>query len=182
VNPGVIDIVPSQADHELTHNQPGGEGLGFVFQFGDLVPELTVVENVELPLRLTGSPVRVARARAYEMLERFGIADHASKRLSAVSGGQAQRAAVARALAHRPAVVLADEPTGALDTATGELVLEALVGAAREQDTAVVLVTHEVSVAAWASRDVMLRDGRVVGGSAPGAGQRHGAPTAAATA
>lgn len=136
--------------------------MGFVFQFGDLVPELTVVENVELPLLLTGVKAAPARARAMEMLARLDIADEANKRLSEVSGGQAQRAAVARALVHTPPVVSADEPTGALDTTTGELVLEALVGAARDQGTAVVLVTHELSVASWAGRDVLLRDGRIV--------------------
>ena len=138
------------------------ERIGFVFQFGDLVPELTVVENVELPLRLTGTRPAAAHGRAMAMLDRLGIAGHAGKRLSAVSGGQAQRAAVARALVHEPAVVLADEPTGALDQAAGEVVLEALVGAAKDQGTAVVLVTHELSVAAWADRDVLLRDGRIV--------------------
>jgi putative ABC transport system ATP-binding protein len=136
--------------------------MGFVFQFGDLVPELTVAENVELPLRLTGVRPRAARVRALAMLDRLGVAEHADKRLSEVSGGQAQRAAVARALVHTPPVVLADEPTGSLDTVTGELVLEALVGAAGEQGTAVLLVTHELKVASWATRDVQLRDGRVV--------------------
>lgn len=133
--------------------------MGFVFQFGDLVPELSLVENVELPLRVTGTRARRARRRATEMLDRLGIVDLADRRVTEVSGGQAQRAAVARALVHQPAVVLADEPTGSLDTVTGELVLEALVGAAREQDTSVVIVTHELSVASWAQRSVMLRDG-----------------------
>lgn len=140
--------------------------LGFVFQFGDLVPELTVEENVELPLRLLGTRPAKARARAHEMLDRLGVAEHASKRLSEVSGGQAQRAAVARALVHTPPVILADEPTGSLDTTTGEVVLEAFVDAARDQGTAVVLVTHELRVASWAGRDILLRDGRVVGRSA----------------
>lgn len=141
--------------------------MGFVFQFGDLVPELSLVENVELPLRVTGTRARRARRRAIEMLDRLGVADLADRRVSEVSGGQAQRAAVARALVHHPAVVLADEPTGSLDTLTGELVLEALVGAARDQHAAVVLVTHDLSVAAWAQRSVMLRDGAEVGAEVP---------------
>ncbi|PFG36950.1 putative ABC transport system ATP-binding protein [Flavimobilis soli] len=136
--------------------------LGFVFQHGELVPELTVVENVELPLRLTGVSARPARVRALEALDRLGVAGEADRRLSEVSGGQAQRAAVARALVHAPPVVLADEPTGALDTLTGELVLEAFVDAARDQGTAVVLVTHDLRVASYASRDVLVRDGRIV--------------------
>jgi len=135
--------------------------LGFVFQFGDLVPELTVVENVELPLRLTGTGRRAARREALALLELLGVADEADRRLSEVSGGQQQRAAVARALVHTPEVVLADEPTGSLDTMTGELVLEALVGISRERGTAVLLVTHDLRVASYASRDVELRDGVV---------------------
>lgn len=140
--------------------------MGFVFQLGDLVPELTIAENVELPLRLTGVRATTARAQALAMLDRLGVAEHAHKRVSEVSGGQAQRGAVARALVHRPPVVLADEPTGSLDTTTGELVLEALVDAAAAQGTAVLLVTHELRVASWAHRDVLLRDGRVVGAGA----------------
>ena len=135
--------------------------LGFVFQFGDLVPELTVVENVELPARLLGAKPRAARAAALEMLERLDVEDLADRRLHEVSGGQSQRVAVARALAHRPAVVLADEPTGALDSLAGEKVLEALVGVTRDTGTAVLLVTHEATVASWAARDVQLRDGMV---------------------
>lgn len=154
--------------------------MGFVFQFGDLIPELTIAENVELPLRLTGTRAGRARRRARAMLERLEVAEHADKRISEVSGGQAQRAAVARALVHAPQVVLADEPTGSLDTTAGELVLEALIGAARESETAVLLVTHELRVASWAGRDVLLRDGRVVGAapvaSSPVAvGGRHAA-------
>ena len=142
--------------------------MGFVFQFGDLVPELTVRENVELPLRLLGVPAKEARVQAAAMLDRLGIGQRGEKLLSKVSGGQAQRAAVARALIHRPAVVFADEPTGALDQASGELVLEELLAAARDQQTAVVLVTHELSVAAWASRDIELVDGAIANsGSLP---------------
>ncbi len=140
-----VDRLPERRRSELRLRQ-----FGFVFQFGDLVPELTVVENVELPLRLTGVRSSPARTRAIAMLDRLGVADQADKRLSEVSGGQAQRAAVARALVHTPPLVLADEPTGSLDTVTGELVLEALVGTATEQGTAVLLVTHERRVDAVA--------------------------------
>lgn len=136
--------------------------FGFVFQFGDLVPELTVVENVELPLRLTGVGRRPARSRALDVLADLAVGEVAGRRVSEVSGGQAQRAAVARALVHSPAVVLADEPTGSLDTVTGELVLEAFVRTARAVGTAVLLVTHEARVASWAGREIQLRDGFVV--------------------
>ncbi|MDR2378787.1 MAG: ATP-binding cassette domain-containing protein [Bifidobacteriaceae bacterium] len=150
--------------------------IGFVFQFGDLLPELTVGENVGLPLALTGAPPAAVRARARQLMERLGIGALAGRRLGQVSGGQAQRAAVARALIHRPPLVMADEPTGALDSAGGELVLDALLGAAREQGTAVLLVTHELKVAGRAERDILLRDGRVVGASSPPAEGRRAMP------
>jgi putative ABC transport system ATP-binding protein len=135
--------------------------FGFVFQFGDLVPELTLRENVALPLRLTGRGRRTADAAADAALAALGVADVGDHRAAEASGGQAQRAAVARALVHEPAVIFADEPTGALDTVTGELVLDALVGLARRVGSAVVMVTHEPRVAAYADREVVLRDGRV---------------------
>ncbi len=146
--------------------------MGFVFQLGDLVPELTIAENVELPLRLTGVRATAARARALAMLERLDVAEHAHKRVSEVSGGQAQRGAVARALVHRPPVVLADEPTGSLDTTTGELVLEALVDAAAAGPLPWTVIASQSGQLNKAHRDVLLRDGRVVGagGAAVGAG------------
>jgi putative ABC transport system ATP-binding protein len=136
--------------------------FGFVFQFGSLVPELTAVENVALPLRLAGVNRRGAEGRAREWLERLGVLDVAGKRPGEMSGGQGQRVAVARALVAGPRVVFADEPTGALDSLNGELVMDELMRAARAQGASVVLVTHEARIAAYADRDVMLRDGRVV--------------------
>jgi len=134
--------------------------FGFVFQFGSLVPELTAVENVALPLRLAGVRRRPAELRAAGWLERLAVGEVADQRPGQLSGGQGQRVAVARALVGGPRVVFADEPTGALDSLSGELVLEELVGAAREQGAAVVLVTHEARVAAYADREIVLRDGR----------------------
>jgi len=160
---GVVELRGRRIDHlgDGERSRLRLEHLGFVFQFGDLVPELTVVENVELPLRLLGTGGRPARRTAMEMLDLLDIAELADRRLHEVSGGQSQRAAVARALVHSPVAVLADEPTGALDTIAGEKVLEALVGAARHTGAAVVLVTHETTVASWAGRDIQLRDGVV---------------------
>lgn len=135
--------------------------FGFVFQFADLVPELTVAENVELPLRFTGVTAGAARQKALEILDVLGIAATAGRRAFEVSGGQMQRAAVARALVHDPAVVFADEPTGALDEVTGHLVLDLLLKAAGERDTAVVMVTHDPQVAVRAHRRMCLHDGRV---------------------
>ncbi|MDY7100708.1 MAG: ABC transporter ATP-binding protein [Actinomycetota bacterium] len=133
--------------------------MGLVFQFGELVPELSLVENVGLPLWLAGTRRRDAFDRARELLDRFDVADLADRRPAEVSGGQQQRVAVARALATRPAILLADEPTGALDTVNAQLVLESLIGAARDEGTAVVLVTHETRLASYCDREVVLRDG-----------------------
>jgi putative ABC transport system ATP-binding protein len=134
--------------------------FGFVFQFGQLVPELTCLENVALPLRLTGTRRRAAEARAAEWLDRLEAGAIRHHRPGQVSGGQGQRVAVARALVNDPRVVFADEPTGALDSLNGERVMELLTAAARESGAAVVLVTHEARVAAYSDREVVVRDGR----------------------
>jgi putative ABC transport system ATP-binding protein len=134
--------------------------FGFVFQFGRLVPELTCLENVALPLRLNGERGRAAAARARELLAELDLAEVAGKRPGEVSGGQGQRVAVARALVTGPRVVFADEPTGALDSLSGEQVMRLLTAAARERNAAVVLVTHEPRVAAYSDREVVVRDGR----------------------
>jgi putative ABC transport system ATP-binding protein len=134
--------------------------FGFVFQFGQLVPELPCVENVALPLRLEGVRRREATRRAVEWLERLEVADVGGARPGEVSGGEGQRVAVARALVGEPRVVFADEPTGALDSLNGERVMTLLTAAAREFGAAVVLVTHEPRVAAYSDREVVVRDGR----------------------
>ena len=135
--------------------------FGFVFQSGQLVPELTAEENVALPLLLGGTrrkeALRGARAW-FERLELDGLERH---RAGEMSGGQAQRVALARGLVAHPDVLFADEPTGSLDSLTGELVMGLMTGAAREEGTTVVLVTHEPRVAAYADREVIVRDGRV---------------------
>lgn len=136
------------------------ERFGFVFQFGQLVPELSVAENVALPLRLSGARRGQARRRAGEWMERLGVADIADHLPGEISGGQGQRTAVARALAPDPDVVFADEPTGALDSLNGERVMELLTDAARSTNAAVVLVTHEARVAAYSDREIVVRDGK----------------------
>jgi putative ABC transport system ATP-binding protein len=133
--------------------------FGFVFQFGQLVPELTCLENVALPLRLDGTRRKEAEARAGRWLDRLEIAEVARKLPGEVSGGQGQRVAVARALVTEPKVVFADEPTGALDSFNGERVMRLLTTSARESGAAVVLVTHEPRVAAYSDREVVVRDG-----------------------
>jgi putative ABC transport system ATP-binding protein len=140
--------------------------FGFVFQFGQLVPELSCRENVAMPLRLAGVHRREADARAMGWLERLEVTDVAAKRQGEVSGGQAQRVAVARALVAEPRVIFADEPTGALDSLNGERVMQLLTGTARAGGVAVVLVTHEPRVAAYSDREVIVRDGRTIPGAA----------------
>ncbi|WP_030273519.1 ABC transporter ATP-binding protein [Micromonospora globosa] len=135
--------------------------FGVLFQFGQLVAELTAAENVALPLLLAGTGRRAARTAALSWLDRLGVADVADARPGEMSGGQQQRCALSRALVTEPRVIFADEPTGALDTLAGEQVLTQLVRLAREQRTTVVLVTHEPRIAAYADREVSLRDGMV---------------------
>jgi putative ABC transport system ATP-binding protein len=135
--------------------------MGFVLQSGELIPELTLTENVALPLQLLGSGHRQAYDRARAMLAAVGLGDQGERRTGAVSGGEAQRAAVARALVHSPQIVFADEPTGALDTVTGERVLALLLATASERRASVLLVTHDHRVAAHADRVIVIRDGRI---------------------
>jgi putative ABC transport system ATP-binding protein len=134
--------------------------FGFVFQFGQLVPELSCLENVALPLRLNGVRRREAERQARGWLDRLEVTDLARKRPGEISGGQGQRVAVARALVTTPRVIFADEPTGALDSLNGERVMRLLSQAAHHTGAAVVLVTHEPRVAAYSDREVAVRDGR----------------------
>jgi putative ABC transport system ATP-binding protein len=135
--------------------------FGFVFQFGQLVPELSAVENVALPLLLGGMRRASALAQARPWFGRLGLDGLEGRRSGELSGGQAQRVALARGLITRPDVLFADEPTGSLDSLTGEQVMGLLTAAARDQGSTVILVTHEPRVAAYARREVIVRDGRV---------------------
>jgi putative ABC transport system ATP-binding protein len=135
--------------------------FGFVFQFGQLVPELTAADNVALPLLLNRTRRKVAYKTADAWLDKLGIGDKGGRRTGELSGGEAQRVAVARALALAPKVIFADEPTGSLDSLTGEKVMDLLTDLARQQGATVVLVTHEARIAAYADRVAMVRDGIV---------------------
>ena len=135
--------------------------LGFIFQQYNLIPKLSVLENVELPLLYAGVPAEERRNRAIHSLERVGLADKRKHLPSQLSGGQQQRVAIARALAGSPSVILADEPTGALDSRTGREVLGFLKKLNREGDT-VVLITHDNSIAVRADRIIRLQDGRII--------------------
>lgn len=137
--------------------------FGFVFQFHFLLPEFSARANVEIPMRRLGARDGAAiRQRADWLLDTLGLADHAHKLPEQMSGGQRQRVAIARALANDPAVVLADEPTGNLDTKSAETVFTLFRHLAREQNRAIVVVTHDTDLAATADRRVHLVDGRVV--------------------
>jgi putative ABC transport system ATP-binding protein len=135
--------------------------FGFVFQFGQLVPELTAADNVALPLLLNRTRRKVAYKTADAWLDKLGISDKGGRRTGELSGGEAQRVAVARALALAPKVIFADEPTGSLDSLTGEKVMDLLTDLARQQGATVVLVTHDARVAAYADRVATVRDGIV---------------------
>ncbi|MFI5546837.1 ABC transporter ATP-binding protein [Streptomyces sp. NPDC090085] len=146
-------------DRELTVLRR--EKIGFVFQSFNLLPSLTAAQNVALPLKLSGR--RPKRSEVLAALESVGLADRARHRPGELSGGQQQRVAIARALISRPAVVLADEPTGALDTKSGREVLGLLRALADDGDRAVVMVTHDPVAASYADRVVFLTDGRLAG-------------------
>ncbi|MFM8981035.1 MAG: ABC transporter ATP-binding protein [Planctomycetia bacterium] len=137
-----------------------GRRLGFVFQSFHLIPHLTVLENIEVPMEYAGVPAHEMRARARELATRMGLANRLEHRPAQLSGGQQQRVAIARALANRPLVLLADEPTGNLDSATGMEIL-ALLDELHAQGTTLVVVTHDPKVAARAGRVVRMLDGRV---------------------
>ncbi|MGW4866733.1 ABC transporter ATP-binding protein [Streptomyces chartreusis] len=152
-----LDRLPERRLSELRRTE-----FGVVFQFGQLIPELTALDNVALPLLLGGARRQEAQASAGEWLERFGVRGQEELRPGEMSGGQAQRVALARALATGPKVVFADEPTGALDSLASEQVMSALTHTARESGTAVLLITHDAQVAAYADREVRLADGAVL--------------------
>jgi putative ABC transport system ATP-binding protein len=151
-----IDTLPEAERSALRRDT-----FGFVFQFGQLVPELTAEENVALPLLLAGTRRAEALYRARSWFARLDLGGLEGRRSGELSGGEQQRVALARGLVGHPDVLFADEPTGSLDSLTGERVMDLLTAAARVQGITVVLVTHEPRVAAYADREVMVRDGRV---------------------
>ena len=149
-----ISTLSDQRRSELRLRQ-----FGFVFQDGQLLPELTAAENVALPARLNGVSRSAALKEAQHVLDQVGIGEFATRRPGQLSGGQAQRVAVARALMGNPSVIFADEPTGALDQATGHEIIQLLTMVARSRGASLVLVTHDPKVADWCQRRIEIRDG-----------------------
>ncbi|MDO5094339.1 MAG: ABC transporter ATP-binding protein [Propionibacteriaceae bacterium] len=154
-------------DHNLTAMSAAERGklrlttFGFVFQFGQLLPDLSAVDNVAIPLLLAGKRRSVALARARELLDRLGLTEHLHKRPTQLSGGQSQRVAVARALALGPQVVFADEPTGSLDSLAAEQTMDLLTDVVRHLGATLIVVTHDPRTAAYADREITVRDGRI---------------------
>jgi len=136
--------------------------IGFIFQFFNLIPVLNAAENAALPITLDGVKQADARARASEWLERFGLSDRMNNRPDQLSGGQQQRVAVARALVAGPALILADEPTGNLDTRAGDEIANLLRDVSKKYNRTVIMVTHDPRIAAYADRIIFLKDGKVI--------------------
>ena len=147
--------------------------FGFIFQFGQLLPDLSALDNVTIPLLLAGTPRRRALAQAREALGELGLSEHLDKRPTQLSGGQAQRAAVARALVTGPRILFADEPTGSLDSLAAERTMEVLLASVRSRGASLVIITHDARIAAYADREVTVRDGRI----SPGATQAAAGPS-----
>lgn len=137
--------------------------FGFVFQFGQLVPELTVEDNVALPLLLNKKDKKEAYKKAKRWIAEVGLSGKENNLPGELSGGQAQRIAIARAMVIEPRILFADEPTGSLDTFNSEKVMELFIKTAKEHGTTVIMVTHEPSIAAYADREIVVRDGKIVG-------------------
>lgn len=136
--------------------------IGFIFQFYNLIPVLSAIENVELPMLIAGVPAKDRETRARELLQMVGLGDRLNHRPDELSGGEQQRVAIVRALANRPSIVLADEPTGDLDSKTGKEVVQALRDLSNHEGATVIVVTHDPSVAAMASRVFEMRDGAIM--------------------
>jgi putative ABC transport system ATP-binding protein len=160
----ILDGVDITALDEDSLARLRGTRIGFVFQFFHLLPSLTALENVLVPMEIAGAPQAPARAKS--LLDEVGLRDRGHHYPSQLSGGEQQRVAIARALANNPPILLADEPTGNLDSATGHSVIELLLAVNRTRKTTLVLVTHDPELAAVADVAIALRDGRVVGTTA----------------
>lgn len=147
-------------EKELTNLRRGT--IGYIFQFYNLIPVLSAFENVELPMLIAGTPSKERQERALQLLKTVGLAERADHRPDELSGGEQQRVAIARALVNKPSIVLADEPTGDLDTKTGKEVMHTLLNLSKTEGATVIVVTHDPIVASLASRIFEMRDGKIL--------------------
>ena len=147
-------------EKDLTNLRRGT--IGYIFQFYNLIPVLSAFENVELPMLIAGIPSKERQERALQLLKTVGLAERANHRPDELSGGEQQRVAIARALVNKPSIVLADEPTGDLDTKTGGEVMFTLLNLSKTEGATVIVVTHDPAIADYASRIFEMRDGRII--------------------
>lgn len=165
---GTVNVL----DQQITSMRDGQkvrfrrDHIGFIFQQYNLLPALTAAENAAIPLVTAGQPLKIAAARALEVLEGLGMGPHARKLPRQLSGGQQQRVAIARAIVHKPCLVVCDEPTAALDAETGQHVMDLMRQAAADANRAVLVVTHDNRIYRYADRILAMEDGRIVGDSA----------------
>jgi len=152
--------IAKMSERELTEIRR--KKIGFVFQFYNLIPVLTAFENVELPMIIAGVPKKERTKRVRELLKLIGLSDRGGHRPDELSGGEQQRVAIARAIANKPSIILADEPTGDLDTKTGKEVITVLKNLAKKEGVTVLMVTHDPVVAAMADRILEMRDGKIL--------------------
>ena len=163
------ESIKSMSDRRRTRFR--AQKMGFIFQSYNLIPVLSAIENIELPLLVAGSKPKKAHQWAQDALEMVGLADQAKKRPAEMSGGQQQRVTVARSLVNNPAIVWADEPTGALDSETSKGIMDLLVRMNEREQQTFVLVTHDAAVAARAHRTIRMRDGLIASDKADGKGE-----------
>lgn len=167
---GALDIAENGtinvAGYDLTNNKKldefRSEKIGFIFQLHNLIPNLSVVENVEIPMFETNLSGKDRRSRALELLDTVGLKDKAKSRPTKLSGGERQRVAIARALANNPSIILADEPTGSLDSRTSKKILEQLNKLYKEKNVTLIMVTHDMNVAKLADRVIEVLDGKIL--------------------
>src|SRR5688500_4665518 len=176
----VVDGEDLHAMSDARRTEHRAARMGFIFQSFNLIPVFTAAENVELPLLVTGVPARHARNKAYDMLERVGLADRGDHRPNELSGGEQQRVAIARALVSDPAIVWADEPTGNLDSHTAGAVLE-LLREVHQRGQTLVIVTHDRAIGASGDRLVTIEDGRITSDGRATGGRRPPLRAASAT-
>lgn len=168
VDDGKIDFAGERIDklNDKERSILRRTAFGFVFQFGQLVPELSIHDNVAMPLLLNGVHRKEAYSKAKLWIEKVGLSGKEGNLPGEVSGGQAQRVAIARAMVIEPKVLFADEPTGSLDSLNSEKVMELFIETAKENGTTVIMVTHEPTIAAYADREIIVRDGHIASTSA----------------